>query len=147
MNTEVLVLGSRDPSVLFVFTRKLELVKQVSLEGDGLGIAHDISTQELYVCDYKNGDIRAVALDDHGTVLRSFRSYSLSHPHSICVAKGLLYVSDWGKHSVSVFSKEGSFVASFGRRGMEVGQFNCPSGLALGFLYVCDLNSSLIQVF
>ena len=61
-----------------------------------------------------------------------------------------MYISDWGKHSVSVLNSEGSFVTSFGRKGMEVGQFNCPSGLTLdddGSLYVCDLNSSLIQVF
>ena len=61
----------------------------------------------------------------------------------------LVYVSDWGKHSVSVFNGEGSFVTSFGCKGMEVGQFNSPSGLAFdedGFLYVCDLNSSLVHI-
>ena len=42
-----------------------------------------------------------------------------------------MYVSDWGKHSVSVFSSKGNFVASFGHKGMEAGQFSCPSGLAV----------------
>ena len=150
VDEQVMVLGSRDPTILFVYTRKLELIKQISLGGDGLGIAHDISTQELYICDYKCGDIRVVSLSDQDKSLRSFSSNRLTHSHSICVARGLVYVSDWGKNTVSVFSMEGTFVTSFGGKGMEVGQFNCPSGLALdddGFLYVCDLNSNLIQVF
>ena len=152
MDEQVIVLGSRDPSVLFVFTRKLELVKRISLEGDGLGVTCDISTHKLYVSDYRNGDIRVLSLEDEGKALpmRLFSSNKLTHPHSVCVARKLLYVSDWGKHSVCVFSSEGTFVTSFGRKGMEVGQFSCPSGLAFdddGFLYVCDLNSSLVQVF
>ena len=152
VDEQVMVLGSRDPTVLFIFTRELELLKQISLEGDGLGIAHDISTRDLYICDYKCGDIRVVSLGDklQGKSLRSFSSSRLSHPHSICIARGLVYVSDWGKNTVSVFNMEGTFVTSFGGKGMEVGQFNCPSGLALdddGFLYVCNLNSNLVQVF
>ena len=56
---------------------------------------------------------------------------TITHPHLICVRRRLVYVSDWGKYSVSVFSSKGNFVASFGHKGMEAGQFSCPSGLAV----------------
>ena len=79
------MLRSRDPSILFVFTRKLDLIKQVSLEGDGLGITHDIATQELYICDYKGSDIKVLSSNDKGKLLRSFSDISSSRLSGVSV--------------------------------------------------------------
>ena len=43
-----------------------------------------------------------------------------------------LFVSESGNHRVSVFSPDGSFVHSFGRRGNAEGEFASPGGLAIG---------------
>ena len=51
---------------------------------------------------------------------------------------------------MSVFTKQGKFITSFGKEGSGDGQFICPSGLAIdsdGVLYVCDWNNSRIQMF
>ena len=44
-------------------------------------------------------------------------------------------------HRVSVFTSEGQFVTSFGRRGQGPGEFNYPCGITVdnsGVVYVCD---------
>ena len=49
---------------------------------------------------------------------------------------------------MSVFTKQGKFIASFGKVGSGDGQFDCPSAInSDGVLYVCDYNNSRIQVF
>jgi len=46
--------------------------------------------------------------------------------------RGLLFVSDYSKHRVQVFScDDGSFVSKFGETGNQPGQFAYPKGLAI----------------
>ena len=83
-------------------------------------------------------------------------SDKLVNPYSICIDRaGFVYVSEYGKtdpgvHCISVFTKEGNFVTSFGSHGKNLGQFNYPCGLACdrnGILYVCDCNNNCLQIF
>ena len=55
--------------------------------------------------------------------------------YSICITidtgnTGLVYVSEYGNHHVSVFTSDGLFVTSFGSKGRNVDQFNGPVGLS-----------------
>ena len=46
-------------------------------------------------------------------------------------ATGLVYVSEWGNHCISVFTSDGVFVKS------NIDQFMCPYGLALDKMDSC----------
>ena len=61
-----------------------------------------------------------------------------------------VYVSEWNNDRVSVFTSEGQFLTSFGRKGKGPGQFDSPHGLVVdssGVVYVCDCSNSRLQVF
>ncbi|XP_019861261.1 PREDICTED: RING finger protein nhl-1-like, partial [Amphimedon queenslandica] len=65
-------------------------------------------------------------------------------------ATGLVYVSEWGNHRISVFTSDGNFVNKFGSMGRNVNQFDTPYGLAFnedGTLYVCDFNNKRLVVY
>src|SRR5205814_2496987 len=51
---------------------------------------------------------------------------------------------------VAKFDKDGHFIASWGQRGAEAGQFNSLRGIALdaqGNVYVADAGNKRIQIF
>ena len=54
-------------------------------------------------------------------------------------------------HCVSVFSRDGQFVTSFGNGGKKEGEFVLPHGICVdcdGFVYVCDHGwNNRVQVF
>ena len=62
-----------------------------------------------------------------------------------------MYVTDWNYDTcVSVFTREGMFVTSFGRQGQSTGCFLAPTGIAVnpnGFLYICDCLNNRVQLF
>jgi DNA-binding beta-propeller fold protein YncE len=62
-----------------------------------------------------------------------------------------LYVADAKKHQVLCYSSaDGSFIRAIGKRGVERGEFNFPTNLAVdkqGRLYVADTLNFRIQVF
>lgn len=61
-----------------------------------------------------------------------------------------MYVVENASNSVSVFHTSGEFVHSFGNRGSGKGELQRPWGIAVdqdGFVYICDLLNSRIQVF
>ena len=61
-----------------------------------------------------------------------------------------VYVSEGENHRVSVFTSEGQFVMSFGRRGQGPGEFYYPRGITVdsnGVVYVCDQDNSRVVLF
>lgn len=52
-------------------------------------------------------------------------------------------------HHVAVFTSEGYFVTSFGRRGEGSGEFICPRGLIVdnNIVLVCDMFNNRVQMF
>ena len=67
-----------------------------------------------------------------------------------CVVLLVVYVNEFSNDRVSVFTCEGQFVTSFGRKGRCPGEFNIPVGLAVdncGVVYVCDSDNNRIQCF
>ena len=58
-------------------------------------------------------------------------------------ATGLVYVSEWGNHRISVFTSDGQFVDRFGEEGSNIALF----GIAFdndGFMCICDYGSNQI---
>lgn len=129
------------------------------------GVAAD-SVGNLYVADAFNHKIRRVAPD--GTVSTfagsgtdgasdgPAASASFSYPFGVAVdAAGIVYVADWGNHSIRRISAEGqvSTLAGNGTAGSSNGSgpaasFNGPFGIAVdaaGVLYVADTNNNLIR--
>ena len=149
---EQVIVADKTNHQLLSFTRDLEFVKKIDLHsGRPVGVACD-EEGKMYVCDFNQ--MRVQVLSAQGELLYSFGDTDTSHklllPHSICVDSECVYVTEYGNHCVSVLTKQGKFISSFGKIGSGDGQFSCPSGLAIdndGVLYVCDWNSSRIQVF
>ena len=59
-------------------------------------------------------------------------------------------VCDAGNHRLQVFELSGKFVAKFGSKGSERGEFNFPrstANLSDGRIVVCDKENNRIQVF
>ena len=153
MSGDQVIVADAANHQLLSFTRDLEFVKKNDLHsGQPIGVACD-EEGKMYVCDYDQNCVKV--LSTQGELLYTFgdndTSHKLSMPHSICVDSEFVYVSEWGSnHCVSVFTKQGKFITSFGKKGSGDGQFSYPSGLAInsdGVLYVCDYYNGRVQVF
>uniref|UniRef100_A0A1X7VRQ3 B box-type domain-containing protein n=1 Tax=Amphimedon queenslandica TaxID=400682 RepID=A0A1X7VRQ3_AMPQE len=107
----------------------------------------------VYVADTLNNIIQKFTPE--GNFVTQFGSNEsglgeLDKPTGIAIdtaATGLVYVSEWGKSRISIFTCEGVFVNSFVREGK---QFNNPYGISFdkdGFLYVCDNKNSCLLIF
>jgi DNA-binding beta-propeller fold protein YncE len=101
----------------------------------------------FYVAD--PGLQSVLAFDDEGTLKFRIRK-EVDRPAGLAIAGERLYVADARAHSVAVFDLQGNYLARFGRRGPEPGEFNVPThvaGDAEGRIYVTDSLNSRVQVF
>ena len=112
-------------------------------------IASD-STGCVYVTDYYNNRVQMFTSD--GVYLRQFRNKGsgreLNDPLSICVdSDDLVYVGR--TNCVSVITREGEFLKSFGLSGSGPGQSSCPIGIAMvgGVVYLSDYLTNRVQLF
>ena len=160
----VAVIGDRvfvcdsDNHRLQVFTKeRLEFVKTIGSHGQGdeyFSTPEDITQDELgnmYVCDCDNNRVKL--LNKQGEFQLSFSKKAngqLKRPSGVCVVDQFVYVVEWGGDCVSVFSRDGQFVTSFGKYGVQGGEFDSPFGICVdcdGFVYVCDYGNNRVQVF
>lgn len=85
-----------------------------------------------------------------GDVDTSDENLAFFMPSAIAVdAADNLYVLDTGNHRVQKFGPDGSYLATYGRRGQGPGEFQYPAWLAVddkGFIYVTDPFNQRIQV-
>ena len=150
---EQVIVGSRDPPYLYIFTTNIELDRKIDLTRAGVGDVTGIASDErmnLFICDYNNGGVHVLSLKGQGELLYSFGKEQLQCPRFICISGGLVYVSTWKYHQVFVFSKEGKLMTSVRGFGRKEGQFGYPSGLVFdvdGFFYVCDCSNNRLQLF
>jgi DNA-binding beta-propeller fold protein YncE len=63
---------------------------------------------------------------------------------------GNVFVADTGNHRIQEFKNDGSFVTTWGTKGTGIGQFDRPSGIAVGSsgnVYVLDSGNNRVQKF
>ena len=151
---DLVIVADVGNSELLCLTRSLDFKKTIHLHQQRpVGVACD-KDGIIYACDYDGGIINVLTANglsysfgERDGILGT----KLSHPHSICVDNEFVYVTEWGNEKcVSIFTKQGRFIASFGQKGKKEGDFSLPSGLAIdsdGVLYVCDVDNGRVQVF
>ena len=67
----------------------------------------------------------------------------LSGPKGVCICDGYVYITEYYNSRMSVFTRDGQFVTSFGE-----GHVTSPHGVSVdsnGFVYVC--NNHCVVVF
>ena len=73
----------------------------------------------------------------------------LNGPYAVGLTKsGSIVVTEWDRHCISVLSSEGEKFATYGKKGLEQLQFNCPAGITISrdnFIYVADVYNHRIQ--
>jgi len=72
-------------------------------------------------------------------------------PKGVAVDRdNVIYVVDALFDNIQLFSADGEFLLTLGRRGTEPGEFWLPSGLFIdqnNKLYVCDTFNERVQIF
>ena len=75
----------------------------------------------------------------------------LSKPWGVAVnERDEIAVTEVGNHRIQVFSSDGTYLRSFGRKGDKQGKLNWPAGIAFdknGHIIVVDSNNHRVQVF
>ena len=62
----------------------------------------------------------------------------------------ILYISEWGNNRISLFTREGYFLRSFGAPGNGLGQFLHPTDIMVldnGVIHISDYNNGRVQIF
>lgn len=145
-----------------VFNTELELIDTIPTKSVRIGIASipvDVDTDEegkLYIVEHGNQRIKILTRDGivdtiigskRGSVLGSFHSMlqdrlTLTKPAGIKVLGDYIYVADWAYNCVSVFSKQGQLVHSFGSDILKH-----PEGLTIdddGYVYVASARKEVL---
>ena len=119
----------------------LQSPSDVGFDSDGSVCVADTKRERIVKFSPGGEFISEFKLKDQGSELEL----------GVCVGpSGHFFVSDLWNHCVVVFDRNGQFVASFGKKGVELGEFNMPAGIAVdedGYVYVCDQLNCRIQVF
>ena len=86
--------------------------------------------------------------------LRSVVQHSITgvnRPYGVAVSKsGEVVVSEYHSHCISVYSRTGEKIRSFGFKGSSTGQFQHPRSVAItsdNYIFIADTNNHRIQMF
>ncbi|MFZ5947198.1 MAG: 6-bladed beta-propeller [Stygiobacter sp.] len=115
-----------------------------------LGIATD-SAGNVYVSDVMQKAI--LIFNSNGDMILSIgEEDKMQNPAGLAVDnfRKRLYVADSKAHKVKVYSLNGKFLFEFGKRGIEDGEFNFPTNIAVdkeGKIYVVDTINARVEVF
>lgn len=117
-----------------------ELVASWGTKGDGPGEFNDptgiaVTADEVFVADARNQRIQV--FDKQGKFKRAFGQDKLGRPMNLAIAGGRLYVPDYFKDVIHVFTLDGQY-----RHGIKAtGELDSPGGIAVrpdGSLLVAD---------
>ncbi|PKM80352.1 MAG: 6-bladed beta-propeller [Firmicutes bacterium HGW-Firmicutes-14] len=115
------------------------------------GIAVNVDSGEVCLSNSNNSRIDVFTLEGKYMGQR-LGPKQVANPKGIAFEEstGMLYVADTLAHRILVSDREGKIVEYIGRRGLDSGQFNFPTAVAIdkrGRLYVADRENNRIQVF
>jgi len=116
-----------------------------------VGIAWDDGPpRRLLVADSVAGTV--FVFDDSGRFRGDLGGEYVQRPAGLAIdrARGRLIIADPGAHRIAVLDLNGRLIRHVGERGIEPGQFNFPTNVAVdrdGFLYVSDSLNFRVQVF
>ena len=109
-------------------------------------ITIDSETNNIYVCDAGNN--RVQVFNESLEFLFTFND-KMDSPDGICISLKRVYVTQYKAHSLIVYSTEGKYIQSVGRKDKKELEFNCPRGVAVStvndLIYICDYSNNRIQ--
>ena len=104
---------------------------------------------EIFVADQFNG--RVVVFDLDGNWQRNIGSGTLTGPHGVDASTGTVWVADHDANNVTLWTRAGAQVDSFGAAGAGLGTFDGPAGIAVDpsgrTVWVSELGNDRVQVF
>ena len=163
--------ASESSDSMVVFDPKGKFIKSWGKEfkggAHGLHIAKEGSTEFLYLCDTKRALVVKTTLNGEEVFTIGYPTESEQYkpgadgkppkysPTNLALApNGDIYVGDgYGSSYVNHYDKNGKYIRTFGGKGKEAGQLDCPHGIALDTragsptLLVADRGNSRIQRF
>ena len=109
-------------------------------------IAIDSVTNNIYICDAGNN--RVQVFSESLEFLCSFNE-QMHSPFGICIHLSKVYVTQFVANSLSVYSTEGRYIQSVGRKGKKELEFDWPRGVAVStannLIYICDCRNNRVQ--
>ena len=98
---------------------------------------------------------RVQVLTTEGQFLRTFSQKAigqrLNHPWDIAIdSSNTVYVSENGLYSVSEFTSQGDYITTFGKKGLEEGQFKYIYGLLINnsdSIIASDCDNGRLQIY
>lgn len=116
--------------------------------GEPVGVA--MLADRIYVSD--SARARIDVFDSAGDCEASWELESGSRPAGVAAdsSRARLYVADVGAHRVLGFDPQGNVILRIGNRGIDAGEFNYPTWVAVddaGNLYVTDSLNFRVQIF
>jgi hypothetical protein len=163
--------ASESSDSMVVFDDKGKFIKSWGKEfkggAHGLHIQREGSTEFLYLCDTKRGVVVKATLDGEEVFTLGYPDVSEAYkpgadgkkpkysPTNLAIGpNGDLYVGDgYGSSYINQYNHKGEFIRTFGGKGKEAGQVDCPHGIAVDtrgsapILTVADRANSRIQRF
>lgn len=164
--------GSEKHDTMVVFDEKGRFVKSWGREFEGgahgLHIRKEGSQEFLYLCDTRRAIVAKTTLD--GEIVWSLGypkespKYTLDaegkpavkySPTNVAIApNGDVFVADgYGSSFINVYDRDGRFLRTFGGKGKEKGELDCPHGLIVDergstpVLLVADRSNKRLQAF
>lgn len=133
----------------------------------GLHIRKEGSTEYLYLCDTKRGLVVKTTLSGEQVWSIGYPEQSEAYkpgadgkkikysPTNLAIApNGDIYVGDgYGSSYINQYNSKGEYLRTFGGKGKEAGQLDCPHGIAVDvrgkqpILTVADRGNARIQRF
>ncbi len=152
---------------MVVFDRKGKFVKSWGKDfkggAHGLHIHNEGKHQFLYLCDTKRGIMVKTTLDGEEVLTLEYpkeaepyaREKIKYSPTNLAIApNGDIYIGDgYGSSYINQYDSEGKYIRTFGGKGKEAGQLDCPHGIAVDYrlkepnLIVADRANKRLQRF
>ncbi|MDQ7787206.1 MAG: 6-bladed beta-propeller [Thermodesulfovibrionales bacterium] len=147
-------VADSEAHVVFVFDQEKKALRFLGLGrlGFPVGVAIDNKRGIIYVSDSKFDKVFGFDKNSDDVKVTFGGPSEFKNPSGMVYdeQRERLYIADTQNHLVKAFDSGGRHLFTIGKRGMEDGEFNFPSYVALdktGKIYVVDSFNFRIQVF